>query len=76
MQEFEDELRTTDRTGVAVVVGDLVHTLLRAGSFIEAREVFTVMIALSPQARQGPTLPPDVEIELRSLCASLGPTNQ
>ena len=76
MQQFDGELRTTARTNVAVVVGDLVHTLLRAGSIIEAREVFTALVALSPQARQGPTLPPDVEIELKSLCTSLGLTNQ
>ena len=76
MLEFADKLAAADHTSVAIMVGDLVYTHLRAGFLTEARKMFTALVALSPQARQGSTLPPDIEIELRSLCASLGPTYQ
>ena len=75
MQQFAEQLRDKERT-CAVVVADLVYTLLVAGSVIEARDVFTVLIGLSPQARQAPTLPLDMEIELKSLCASILHKNQ
>jgi len=76
MREFADKLAAADHTSVAIMVGDMVYTHLRAGFLTEARKMFTALVALSPQARQGSTLPPDTEIELRSLCASLGPAYQ
>lgn len=76
MTEFGEKLAAEDHTSVAIMVGDLVYTHLRAGFLTEARKMFTALIALSPQARQGSTLPPDIEIEIRSQCASIGPTYQ
>ena len=76
MTEFAEKLAAADHTSVAIMVGDMVYTHLRAGFLTEARKMFTALVALSPQARQGSTLPPDTEIELRSLCASLGPAYQ
>ena len=74
MGEFKEKLAAANHTSVTIMVGNLVYTLLRAGCLTEAREMFTALIALSPQSRQGYTLPPGIEIEIRSQCASIGLT--